>query len=1017
MSVAATRFGHTEGRVCLAYNDKNKKIATVGSDGEMRVWTGIDDDDCENTLIGDEVLSMTASTSKILTGVSGTNVLSGYTWEGESEGVVGPRFAADVTALSCSTSGETVVAGLADFSVKVINTSSFATVSLEGHSAPILSTDINRKGDVVASSSCDGSVRLWAVSNKSQILCLENVHSKSNDVPQSGTVAGIRFNREGQCLAVPRGQKVQVLDQSKNWGQASECIISSIEAEIVTCVDWSSDGSYLVAATNKGNLCLVKFPEMQLVKTIPSGRKQNICAVVCHPESNEAIFADIGGHWGLLEEIEVGGASSSDVGGLGVNKEDQEDMEALFNDDDDDDENSFSVAKVAAQAGYVKDADGNLTFTGDGQLPGEEERPSSALSGDSNIEPVIRERPQIVVPKVRLQPPFQPGASPQGLTNRFLVYNNVGIVKSHESDAERSLDIEFHDIAVHHALHLANHDQFSLAALSSSVLALASAGDGESGSKLSVNYFSSSDLNKEWSVTLTDNEVITGVAAGQSWVAVATDKYHLRLFTAGGMQMEVMMMPGPLVTMVGEGDSLLLIYHSGHPLPGHQSLCYTFYTINSHQVIPAHTSPLPLPLSPESELYWAGFSDTRAPVISDTHGWTRALDMDTWIWHPIINTRGHVRGKSDFYYVISVSHIESVLRCVLCKGSKHPPTVPRPLPVALPLEAPLVGLQSEKGGLEQTRVNLHLQSKFLQNSRVAENEDAADCLETVRRKEIETIMKLFALACKSDHESRAMEVAKLLPSVETLQLAIQYAAKMRRSALAEKLGKLAMQRQEEETVTGDDDTEKVVDEDDESQDMFEATQENPLLAAAAKRNNQEVKQTGLNITSQGRHESRNPFAKKVSGSLVAGSPSQSGIVFDSLKVANPSPSGAKEMTGFGQRKIVLSNQEKSKKSGVKQQTIKEKENRGENCESTDKLKGFQLFLAENKNSFQDEAGALMQWKSMDKITKDSYQEARIPVIGDNKRKREASDGDVDEGKKMKSSNTKQKLSNFAFSSN
>ena len=93
------------------------------------------------------------------------------------------------------------------------------------------------------------------------------------------------------------------------------------------------------------NLCLVKFPEMQLVKTIPSGRKQNICAVVCHPESNEAIFADIGGHWGLLEEIEVGGASSSDVGGLGVNKEDQEDMEALFNDDDEDDENSFSVAK------------------------------------------------------------------------------------------------------------------------------------------------------------------------------------------------------------------------------------------------------------------------------------------------------------------------------------------------------------------------------------------------------------------------------------------------------------------------------------------------------------------------------------------------------------------------------------------------------------------------------------------------------------------------------------------------
>ena len=58
MSVVDTRFGHTEGRVCLAYNEKNNKviiishsychtssifclkIVSVGSDGEMRVWSG-----------------------------------------------------------------------------------------------------------------------------------------------------------------------------------------------------------------------------------------------------------------------------------------------------------------------------------------------------------------------------------------------------------------------------------------------------------------------------------------------------------------------------------------------------------------------------------------------------------------------------------------------------------------------------------------------------------------------------------------------------------------------------------------------------------------------------------------------------------------------------------------------------------------------------------------------------------------------------------------------------------------
>ena len=46
------------------------------------------------------------------------------------------------------------------------------------------------------------------------------------------------------------------------------------------------------------------------MKTISSGRKHNICSIVAHPENNEVIFADLGGHWGLLENIEVSGSSA-----------------------------------------------------------------------------------------------------------------------------------------------------------------------------------------------------------------------------------------------------------------------------------------------------------------------------------------------------------------------------------------------------------------------------------------------------------------------------------------------------------------------------------------------------------------------------------------------------------------------------------------------------------------------------------------------------------------------------------
>ena len=68
------------------------------------------------------------------------------------------------------------------------------------------------------------------------------------------------------------------------------------------------------------------------------------------------------------------------------------------------------------------------------------------------------------------------------------------------------------------------------------------------------------------------------------------------------------MMPGPLVSMVGEGDRLLLVTHSGHPLPlpGHQALAFSLYTVSLAGVSPAHpaTPTLPLPLTPGMTSTW-----------------------------------------------------------------------------------------------------------------------------------------------------------------------------------------------------------------------------------------------------------------------------------------------------------------------------------------------------------------------------------------------------------------------------
>jgi chromosome transmission fidelity protein 4 len=191
-------------------------------------------------------------------------------------------------------------------------------------------------------------------------------------------------------------------------------------------------------------------------------------------------------------------------------------MGELFNDnyDDDDDENSFSISRVQAETGFAKDEDGNLILKA--RTGGGEPRPSSAAS--SSVSDMIaaseRRHPSAALPPpVRLQSAFQPGASPRHFTSRFMAYNSVGIVKAFTSESESSIDVEFHDVAVHHAFHLANPDGYGLAALTGRLLLLAREGDGEeTAAKICVNYFASSDINKEWSLELAMGETVVAVA-------------------------------------------------------------------------------------------------------------------------------------------------------------------------------------------------------------------------------------------------------------------------------------------------------------------------------------------------------------------------------------------------------------------------------------------------------------------------------------------------------------------------
>lgn len=59
------------------------------------------------------------------------------------------------------------------------------------------------------------------------------------------------------------------------------------------------------------------------------------------------------------------------------------------------------------------------------------------------------------------------------------------------------------------------------------------------------------------------DEDIEAICLGQGWAACATSALLVRVFTVGGVQKEIFSFPGPVVSMAGYGEQLMVIYHRG----------------------------------------------------------------------------------------------------------------------------------------------------------------------------------------------------------------------------------------------------------------------------------------------------------------------------------------------------------------------------------------------------------------------------------------------------------------------
>uniref|UniRef100_H2MZK2 WD repeat and HMG-box DNA-binding protein 1 n=1 Tax=Oryzias latipes TaxID=8090 RepID=H2MZK2_ORYLA len=818
------RYGHSEGHTEVCFDDAGRFLVTCGNDGDVRIWESLDDDDPKFITVGEKAYSLALKKGKLVTATSNNTVQIHTFPDGDPDGIL-TRFTTNATHVTFNSCGSRVAAGSSDFMVKVVEVAdSSQQKTLRGHEAPVLSVTFDPKDEFLASASCDGSVVVWDIEEQTRVISWPLL-KKTNDVSNATSLCRLAFQpSSGKFLAVPVETKVHLYERG-SWEHAAT-LSDDLLTQPINVVSWSPCGRFLAAGAVGGSLMVWDVNSKLCVERQKHEKGFSVCSLAWHPSGRQVAYTDTEGCLGLLDGLTTSISAPT--------KKPAKDFNDLFDDDDDDqlmDEGLSDSHSPARKPATRDEDDDDLVIPSTGRVknrgailddensldtaslrfgedkPGDEEDAGRAL-GPVAPPPLLPSRPAYEGPLP--SPPqkaFQPGSTPAHLTHRFMMWNSVGIVRGYNDEQDNAIDVEFHDSAVHHAMHLTNSLGHTMADISQEAVLLACPSTEELASKLQCLHFSSWDTNKEWMVDMPNGEDVKALCLGQGWAAVATSALMVRLFSIGGVQREVFSLPGPVVCMAGHGEQLLVVYHRATGFDGDQALGVQLLQLSRRRR--RVLSGEPLPLSHKSYLSWLGFTGEGTPCFVDSEGVVRMLNRALAnTWTPVCNTRDTCKSKSDHYWVVGVHENPQQLRCIPCKGSRYPPTLPRPALAILPFKLPLCQTTTEKGQMEEQfwrSALFHNHYCFLSTSGFEVDEDAQTRSEKEKQ---ELLMKMFALSCRLEREFRCVELAELMTQ-NVVPLAIRYASRSRRMALAQRLSEIAMEKtiqsQEEEPEEEDED--------------------------------------------------------------------------------------------------------------------------------------------------------------------------------------------------------------------
>jgi len=489
--------------------------------------------------------------------------------------------------------------------------------------------------------------------------------------------------------------------------------------------------------------------------------------------------------------------------------------------DDDDDEFGGSVELLKRRIMGIKEVDE------EGAEGEEVEENFDDVDGTTEeitpVEETTMEQPH---EDIVLQPPFQVSSTTfDDKRRKYFVWNAYGYIISRDDKLSKRVDMTVWSDPSGRRREESFTDNYGFAkgsigpqgaAFSSYIDDLPAAGEEAQGSTIHYHAFSGFEANETFTTTLPAGEAVETIAVGSGWVAVATSKQYLRVFSSTGLQLMISWLKGPVVTIVGSGPNLAVLYHSAPPCNDSFNISVELLEIGAETSV-RQLALAKVPLTPGHLLSWAGicpnsgllgYMQLRNPqstsrIHTSGMNWNGSLSVMVksagWQFIPVLDLSDIKKSVDDFFWPVAI--IDGGLECVLLKAVSKPSVFPLPTRELRPFKMPVAQVSGTRNLNEaqndrfrsllwETAQATHIESIKSDLDPLLVLPDGYSLLELQERVDAQaasadkTVLKMLQESCRAKRIPLSFDLARRLRTEQACQAAIKIANHFGQPALA-----------------------------------------------------------------------------------------------------------------------------------------------------------------------------------------------------------------------------------------